>query len=97
MTKSLYVSALAVFANIASSFAADHQILVKVKGMVCESCVQKISKKLSADPAVSHVDVSLQKRLVALDLKAGQGLSNERIARILKSDGFTVEDIQREK
>lgn len=50
---------------------ATAEIKVSVKGMVCGVCAQGIEKKFKAEPAVQKVEVSLENKLVTLDLKDG--------------------------
>ena len=79
----------------ALSFAAGKEIKVSVKGMVCGFCAQGIEKKFKAEPAVQKVDVSLETKLVTIDLKDGKEIENGRIEKILKDAGYNVEKIER--
>jgi mercuric ion binding protein len=76
------------------SFAASNEIVVSVKGMVCAFCAQGITKKFKAEPSISKVDVSLEKKTVTLDLVPGQNLADSRIETILKDAGYNVEKIE---
>ena len=78
-----------------SSFAFAKEVKVSVKGMVCAFCAQGITKKFKAEPAVSKVDVSLEKKIVTIDLKDGQDISDEKINSILTDSGYNVEKIER--
>jgi mercuric ion binding protein len=78
-----------------TSFALTKEVKVSVKGMVCGFCAQGISKKLKAESAVASVDVSLEKKLVTVQLKDGEDIKNERIESILKDSGYNVEKIER--
>ena len=75
--------------------AAGKEVKVSVKGMVCGFCAQGISKKLKSEAAVEKVDVSLETKLVTIDLKDGQELSDGAIETILKDSGYNVEKIER--
>lgn len=66
---------------------------VKVNGMVCAFCAQGIEKKFKAEEAVSQIKVSLENHLVELEFKEGKTISNERIEKLLKDSGYTVEQI----
>lgn len=77
-------------------FASSKEIKVSVKGMVCGFCAQGITKKFKAESAVDKVDVSLEKKLVTIDLKTNQDLTDSRIETILKDSGYNVEKIDRE-
>lgn len=77
------------------AFAETKEIKISVKGMVCGFCAQGITKKFSAEPAVAKVDVSLEKKLVTIELKNNQDIPNMRIETILKESGYNVEKIDR--
>lgn len=79
----------------AASFAGGKEIKVSVKGMVCGFCAQGITKKLKAESSVEKIDVSLEKKLVTINLKEGQDLANERIDALLKESGYNIEKIDR--
>lgn len=79
-----------------SVFAANKVITLTVKGMVCSFCAQGIEKKLTAEPAVESVKVSLKDKTVILTLKEGKELSNDKIKSLLKDAGYTVEKIDRQ-
>lgn len=79
----------------ALSLAAGKEIKVSVKGMVCGFCAQGITKKFKAESAVEKVDVSLEKRLVTINLKESKELKDSRIEDLLKESGYTVEKIDR--
>ena len=78
-------------------FAAEKNVTVSVKGMVCAFCAQGITKKFNSEPALSKVDVSLEKKVVKLSLKDGQDIPDTKIEGILKDSGFTVEKISRDE
>lgn len=83
---------LSAFAN---SAAKNQEVLVSVKGMVCGFCAQGITKKFNAEAAVAKIDVSLEKKLVKIDLKAGQDLADAQIEKLLKESGYNIEKIER--
>ena len=74
---------------------AAKEIKVSVKGMVCAFCAQGITKKFKAEPSVAKVDVSLEKKLVSIELKKGEDLSDDKISQILKDSGYSVDRIER--
>lgn len=81
--------------TILPALAQANQISVTVNGMVCGFCAQGIAKKFNAEPAVKKVDVSLEKKLVVVDLKEGKNLDDQSIERIFKESGYNVEKIAR--
>lgn len=78
-----------------TAFAVEKEVKVSVKGMVCAFCAQGITKKLKAEPAIAKVDVSLEKKLVTIDLKDGQDIEDKKIEAILTESGYNIEKIDR--
>ena len=72
-------------------------VKVKINGMVCSFCAQGLTKKFSAEEAVSKVDVSLEKKVMQLDLKPGKSISDEKITQLITDSGYKVEKIERPK
>ncbi|MGY6555480.1 MAG: heavy-metal-associated domain-containing protein [Wenzhouxiangella sp.] len=70
-------------------------IRAEVNGLVCAFCAQGITRALSREPAAADVFVSLQDRLVAVELNAGHDLSNERLIEVLTDAGYDVVQIER--
>jgi len=96
MMKTLFgIAAILLFLASPMALASAHEIDVGVNGMVCAFCAQGITKKFSKEPAVEKVKVSLEDKLVALRLKDGKDISNERITTILKDAGYSVSKIER--
>jgi copper chaperone CopZ len=70
-------------------------IEMTVNGLVCAFCAQGIEKKLKKFPATSAVVVSLEHRLVAVQLKDGQEIKDEELKKALTDAGYTVKSIVR--
>ena len=68
--------------------AAESEMKVGVKGMVCAFCAQGIEKKFKVLPEVSKIDVSLENKYVIIKFKDGKTLPKEKIAELLKESGF---------
>jgi periplasmic mercuric ion binding protein len=81
----------------ANLWAVESQVQVTVNGMVCSFCAQGITKKFQAQPEVSKVDVNLGDQKVVLSLKDGQTLEDEKIRKLLKESGYSVEKVERVK
>ena len=73
------ISLILGFATFA--VAAEKDVEVPVKGMVCSFCAQGITKKFKSEPSVSKVDVSLEKKVVTVRLKEGKELADSKIER----------------
>lgn len=81
----------ALLTNIA--FAAQ-TIKANVNGMVCAFCAQGIEKKMRALSQTKDVYVNLKQRVVAVELKEGQTLTNDKVKAIIKDAGYDVTSIE---
>ncbi len=87
--------ALSLLAAFTSAPALAASAKVSVNGMVCAFCAQGIKKKFSAKPAVEKVDVNLESKVVSLEFKKDQKLSDEEITKEIKDAGYAVVKIER--
>ena len=89
MKKLLSVSlvAISLFSNV--SFATQ-TIKANVNGMVCAFCAQGIEKKMRALSQTKDVYVNLKQRVVAVELKDGQTISQQTVKDIVKKAGYEV-------
>jgi mercuric ion binding protein len=77
-----------------AAFAATQTIKANVNGMVCAFCAQGIEKKMRALSQTKDVYVNLKQRLVAVEVKDGQTLSNDTVKDIVKKAGYEVTSIE---
>lgn len=77
------------------SLANATTIEMQVNGLVCAFCAQGIEKTLRKNPATVDVVVSLEKRLVAVETREGQDISDAELEKNLTDAGYTVKAIQR--
>lgn len=84
--------ATALLSNVA--LAATQTIKANVNGMVCAFCAQGIEKKMRALSQTKDVYVNLKQRIVAVELKEGQILSNETVKDLIKDAGYDVTSIE---
>jgi len=87
-----FIFTVSLFSNAA--FAATQTLKATVNGMVCAFCAQGIEKKLRALPQTHDVYVNLKQRIVAVELKAGQTLSNDILKGLIKDAGYDVTGIE---
>jgi cation transport ATPase len=94
MKKLLLVSLVSItlFGHIA--MAATQTIKASVNGMVCAFCAQGIEKKMRALSQTKDVYVNLKQRIVAVELKDGQTLSNDTVKDVIKNAGYDVTSIE---
>jgi mercuric ion binding protein len=84
------------FLMVSTMSAQAKEIAVTVRGMVCGFCAQGIEKKLKALKEVESVNVSLEKKLVKIQTKGEQDLSDTQINDLMKEAGYNVEKIVRD-
>ena len=77
------------------SAASAHTIELEVNGLVCAFCAQGIEKSLRKFPATQDVFVSLEHRLVAIELKQGQTLDDGPLREAIADAGYTTVKITR--
>jgi mercuric ion binding protein len=68
---------------------------VKVSGMVCTMCAQGIQKKFSTQDSVKTLNVDMDHKLVTIETKDGQSISDETIKKLITEAGYNVADISR--
>jgi copper chaperone CopZ len=90
------LSAIAIsIATLAGGIAHAKTIQVTVDGLVCAFCAQGIEKKMKAQPATDKVFVSLEKKIVAVSLKDGQDISDDKLKAEIADAGYVVKGIAR--
>ena len=93
MKKLLFTSL--VLSTLLSNVAfATQTIKANVNGMVCAFCAQGIEKKMRALSQTKDVYVNLKQRVVAVELKDGQTLSNDKVKDLIKDAGYEVTSIE---
>ena len=80
-----------------SAAASAETIKATVNGMVCGFCATGIEKTFKAQPEVKSVTVDLQKRLVTVATKEGQGIDDARLRKLIGNAGYSVVSIDRSK
>ncbi len=99
--KNLSIVTATFFAVFVSAFgstslhAAQQTLRIDVDGLVCAFCAQGIEKKMKAQVATDKVFVSLEKKVVALSLKDGQDITDEKIRSEITDAGYAVRGITR--
>jgi copper chaperone CopZ len=70
-------------------------IEMDVNGLVCAFCAQGIEKTLTGFPATAHVFVSLEHRIVAVELKDGQDIDDVALEKAITDAGYKLVKIRR--
>lgn len=78
-----------------SALASAKTIEMDVNGLVCAFCAQGIQKTLKAFPATQDVYVSLENRIVAVELKEGTDIDDATLRKAITDSGYTVVAIRR--
>src|SRR5688572_10258583 len=85
----------AVALLLIASAAPAHTIELEVNGLVCAFCAQGIEKSLRKFPATHDVFVSLEHRLVAIELKPDQTIEDAPLRQAIADAGYTTVKIIR--
>lgn len=84
---------LVVFAFVSMNlFAKDY--VVGIKGMHCESCVEKITKKFQTLPEVETVKIDLTTESMTLVTKKNKTLTTDVIKSTVADAGYSVTSIK---
>jgi len=89
--KALLFLALIGFASIASAKTIE----MDVNGLVCAFCAQGIEKTMKGFPATAGVFVSLEHRIVAVQLKDGQDIADASLTKAITDAGYKLVAIRR--
>ncbi len=92
--KKLLITISVLFALGSSFTFASQTMKANVNGMVCAFCAQGIEKKARTLPQTQDVYVNLKQRLVAIEIKDGQTLSQESVKALIKEAGYDVTSIE---
>ena len=93
--RSTVLAGLVLFAGLAPTWLEARSLRIEVNGLVCAFCADGITRAFRKESAIGTVFVSLEDRLVALDLKEGQDITDANVTRTLTEAGYTVVGIQR--
>jgi copper chaperone CopZ len=80
---------------LAPMIASAGTIEMKVNGLVCAFCAQGIEKAFRKNPAVADVVVSLEDKLVAVQTKDGDDISEPELRAALTDAGYDIKSIER--
>lgn len=75
----------------------EHDVTVKVNGMVCDFCAQSLKKIFGKEDAVNGIDVDLDTQTVTIDTKDGQTLNDAKIKELIEWGGYDFVSIERAK
>ena len=108
MIKSLFVAsalaATALAAPIAAAnpsaediadIKANADITVGLKGLVCDFCSIALNKTFKKHEAVAATYVDLDTKSLSVVLKAGAGLNDAEVTKLVKNAGYNVASIER--
>lgn len=68
---------------------------LKVEGMSCALCENRVKKQLKKIEGVSAVTIDLDKGLVTVVMHAGGALSQKQVGALIRNAGFNLRDIKR--
>lgn len=94
MKKLLITGFLALGMSAGPAWAAVQTIRAEINGMVCAFCAQGIEKKMRSLSQTRDVYVDLKHKVVAVELKDGQELSEDTVRDLIKDAGYDVRKIE---
>lgn len=93
MTKKCMVLILMMFCMALPVNAKE--IKVEMKGLVCGFCAVSLEKVFKEKESVDDIDVDLDKKLMTIDLKEDQDITDEEIKISVENAGFNIVKIER--
>ena len=63
--------------------------------MVCDFCAQSVEKTFGSTKVVESINVDLDKGVIELKLKEGETLTDKKIKKLIKANGYALESIER--
>lgn len=93
-TRFMSAALCALLLGFAAS-ASARSIEMEVNGLVCAFCAQGIQKSIRKFPAAHDVFVSLENRLVAVQLVDGQDIADADLTAAVTGAGYTTVQIER--
>ncbi len=85
---------LAITVAHSFAFASPKTMKAEVNGMVCSFCAQGIEKTMRAQAQTQEVFVDLKNRVVAVQLKPEQTISEQTFRSLIKDAGYEVVSVQ---
>ena len=73
----------------------EHDIIVGVKGMVCDFCAQSVKKVFGKQESVQGVAIDFNAAQIIIDVKEGQTLNDEKIKELITWSGYETVNIIR--
>lgn len=90
-----FLTAYAVEKVTATKEAGKKEVNVKVNGMVCSFCTNKLEKSFKEKSEVDQVHVDLDSKNIHVVFKESKDLSDEEIKKIVTDAGYKVVDLKR--
>lgn len=94
MNKLLFACMFSSALLSSTAFAATQTLKATVNGMVCAFCAQGIEKNIRALPQTQDVYINVKQRMVAVELKNGQTISNDVLKSLIKDAGYDVTAVE---
>jgi copper chaperone CopZ len=92
----MHGNAIATLSLLLMSLGATAETIeMKVNGLVCAFCAQGIEKSFRKNPVVTDVVVSLEDRLVAVEVSPGKDIPDQELHNLLTDAGYDVSAITR--
>ncbi len=83
--------------SAATEAQKPQDVLVNVKGMVCDFCAQGLTKLFGTREEVKEIKVDLEAGTVEIAFTEDKTLSDDEIGKIVTDNGLSVESIVRKQ
>jgi copper chaperone CopZ len=75
--------------------AASSGAIVKVNGLVCDFCVQALTRTFKREAAVDGFDMDLDSKEIRMTFKPGMTMDDAAIRKVVTNAGYSVVGISR--
>ncbi len=80
----------------AMAMESGKTVYADVNGLVCDFCARALEKVFSKQEEVSTISVDLDTKVITIELKEGQSLSEDKITQLITDSGYDVRGIRYE-
>lgn len=91
----LTVPSLSVAQAAPSAAQTSSRAVVKVNGLICDFCVQALTRTFRKQASVKDFAVDLNAKEIRIGFKPGQSLDDARIRKLVTDAGYNVVGIAR--
>ena len=97
MTKFILTTLTVLIASLSPVWAENKtdDVVVKLEGMTCQSCVQSLTTVFNKEETVNDVVITLDDQTMIIDTKDGMDMNDAKIKELIEWGGYDLISIKR--